>query len=108
MVKALETIYVEAFGTTEKEWLMASPYHRLDGQAAPWLGVCSLKRPDTSCDQAEAYAEKSRSLGIRASVLPQNKGHGAINKDLGMEGQYTEAVEAFMASLDPVVRHLLH
>ena len=35
------------------------------------------------------------------------RSHGAINKELGTAGDYTQGVEAFMATLDPVVAQLL-
>ncbi|HEX8963796.1 MAG TPA: alpha/beta hydrolase [Rhodocyclaceae bacterium] len=103
----LRTRYREAFGDSERGWVAASPYHRLDTTAAPWLGVCSTERKDDSCGQARAYAEKSNGLGIRAAVLPEDKNHGAINKELGLPGSYTAAVETFMSGLDPVVAALL-
>jgi acetyl esterase/lipase len=99
--------YVEAFGSAESGWIKASPYHQLDATAAPWLGVCSTQRPDDSCGQAREYAAKCRSLGIKATVLPQNKTHGGINRELGQPGSYTSDVDSFMASLDPQVRSLL-
>jgi hypothetical protein len=104
----LKARYIEAFGNTENEWMAASPYHRLDRSAAPWLGVCSTQRKDDPCGQAHAYADKSQSLAIRAAVLPQGKSHGAINQELGLPGAYTDGVEAFMASLDPQVARLLN
>lgn len=103
----LKVRYREAFGTTEAEWVTASPFHKLDRTAAPWLGVCSTTRKDDPCGQARAYADKSNGLGVKASVLPQRKSHGAINAELGSPGDYTRGVEAFMASLDPVVAGLL-
>ncbi len=103
----LKTRYREAFGATEAGWIAASPFHQLDRSAAPWLGVCSTQRKDDPCAQARAYADKSNALGIKAAVLPQPKNHGAINKELGAPGAYTEGVEAFMAGLDPVVAQLL-
>lgn len=103
----LKTRYREAFGDTEAEWVEASPYHRLDRTAAPWLGVCSTTRKDDPCGQAQAYADRSNGLGVRAAVLPEAMSHGAINKALGAPGDYTDGVEAFMASLDPVVARLL-
>ena len=103
----LKVRYREAFGTTEAEWVVASPFHKQDRTAAPWLGVCSTTRKDDPCGQARAYADKSNGLGVRASVLPQRKSHGAINAELGLPGEYTRGVEAFMASLDPVVAGLL-
>lgn len=106
-VPAMKGRYKEAFGTTETEWIAASPYHFLDKTASPWLGVCSTTRPDNPCGQAREYAEKSNGLGVSASVLPLAKGHGTINKEIGEAGDYTDKVEKFMASLDPVVSNLL-
>jgi len=103
----LKLRYREAFGETKAEWVTASPFHRLDATSPPWLGVCSTTRKDDPCDQARAFADKARSLGTRAEVLPQAKNHGAINSDLGLENDYTRRVEAFMVSLDPVVAERL-
>lgn len=99
--------YREAFGDAEAGWIAASPFHRLDRKAAPWLGVCSALRKDDPCGQARAYAEKSKGLGLRADVLPERLAHGAINQQLGLPGEYTTQMEAFMAALDPVVARLL-
>lgn len=99
----LKTRYREAFGEREAQWIAASPFHRLDRHAAPWLGVCSTTRKDQPCAQAQAYADKSKALGVRADVLPEPMNHGAINATLGTPGDYTDRVEAFMAALDPVV-----
>lgn len=99
----LKTRYLEAFGDSEAQWVAASPYHRLDRSAGPWLGVCSTQRKDDPCSQARAYVAKSESLGVRAAALPQPMGHGALNNSLGEDNDYTRAVEAFMAGLDPAV-----
>lgn len=104
---ALKLRYKEAFGTTEAGWIAASPYHQLDKGAAPWLGVCSTTRKDDPCGHAREYVTKSKSLGIAAEVLPQRKSHGAINKELGEPGAYTDAVEKFMAGLDEEVARRL-
>ena len=103
----LKTRYREAFGTTEAEWITASPFHQIDASAAPWLGVCSSTRKDDPCGQAKAYADKSNRLGIKAAVQPERKNHSAINKELGKPGDYTSKVESFMASLDPLLAQLL-
>lgn len=96
--------YDEAFGTDPTKWVRASPFHQATRAAAPWLGVCAAKRPDDSCGQARAFAEKLRTLGGRATVLPRNLSHGAINAELGKVGEYTEAVDVFLNSLDPSFR----
>jgi len=103
----LKQRYREAFGDSEARWVAASPYHRVDRRAAPWLGVCSTTRTDDPCGQASAYVEKSRGLGVRAEVLPLPMSHGAINKDLGADTDYTREVERFMAALDPTLAALL-
>jgi len=46
-------------------------------------------------------------LGGRAEVLPQPLTHGEINAELGLDSDYTRAVEGFMASLDAVVAQKL-
>lgn len=99
--------YLEAFGRDEDAWAQASPFHQLDKSAAPWLGVCSTKRKDDPCAQARAYADKAQGLGLKAQVLPQDRSHGAINGDLGAPGAYTDAVDEFIASLDPTLRKAL-
>ena len=95
--------YAEAFGSSEAGWIAASPFHRLERGAAPWLGVCSSRRADDPCEQTRQYAEKSNGLGIRAVVLPVDKRHGAVNKDLGDDAAFTEAVDRFLGGLDPVL-----
>ena len=57
-------------------------------------------------DRATAYAKTSEGLGLRAEVLPEPMGHGAINKDLGEDNDSTRGVEAFMAKRDPAVSAL--
>jgi hypothetical protein len=46
-------------------------------------------------------------MGIAAQALPQAKGHGSLNKELGLENDYTRQVEAFMATLDKTVAQRL-
>ncbi len=99
-------LYQEAFGKDEKYWEDTSPFHKVSAASPPWLGVCSSKRKD-SCPDGELYAEKSRKLGLRAETLPEPVGHGAINKNLGEPGDYTDAVEKFMGSLDAEVKKRL-
>jgi len=99
----METVYREAFGADPAGWSRASPYHRLSAGGPPWLGVCSSTRPDDSCGEARAYADKARSLGLQASVIPVALNHGAVSGELGKPGAYTQGVEQFMASLDPAL-----
>lgn len=99
-------LYDDAFGADPAFWNAASPIHQLKAGGRPWLGVCSDMIRD-SCPENVAFAAKAESLGIRAETLPEKLRHGQINAQLGEAGAYTDAVEAFMASLDPALKTLL-
>ncbi len=99
-------LYDTAFGADPALWQAASPQHQLKAGARPWLGVCSSLR-SSSCAGNAAFAAKAKSLGARAEILGEKLRHSAINEELGVAGAYTDAVENFMASLDPTVKTLL-
>ena len=99
--------YDEVMGSNPVFWTAVSPYHALAGAVPPFQLVCSTERPDHPCLQAQGMARRMQQLGGRAEVLPQELSHGEINAQLGLESAYTRAVEAFMASLDPVVAQRL-
>lgn len=99
--------YDKAFGTDPAYWRRSSPLHALSTAGAPFLAVCSSKRPDHPCDQADYFVKRANAIGMRASVLPQARSHGDINQQLGLENSYTQAVEDFMASLSPAIRRHL-
>ena len=90
-----------AFGKDRKFWIKTSPWHALKQKPAPLLSVCSTRRAD-ACPQAEALADKIRSLGGVGEVLRQDLAHSEINKNLGLPGAYTDAVEGFLRKADPV------
>lgn len=98
--------YDTAFGSDPALWQAASPIHHLTRDGPPWLGVCNAMRR-ASCGPNEEYAAKARSLGLRAEILGEKLRHSEINSELGQPGAYTDAVEDFMASLDPAVKQLL-
>ena len=99
-------LYDEAFGDDPTLWQASSPIHHLTKAGPPWLGVCSSNRV-TSCGTNRTYAAKAKELGLRAETLGEPLSHGEINAELGKPNAYTDAVEAFMASLDPAVAALL-
>ncbi len=99
--------YDEVMGSNPVFWTAVSPYHALAGAVPPFQLVCSSERPDHPCLQAQGMAHRVQQLGGRAELLPQELSHGEINAQLGLESAYTRAVEAFMASLDPVVAQRL-
>ncbi len=100
-------LYDDAFGNDPAAWSAASPITQLHGQIAPFLAVCSSRRAD-SCAQARAFVAKAQGFGSRAQVLPEDMRHGEINKILGEAGDYTAAVDAFLASLAPALATRLH
>ncbi|RRS06259.1 alpha/beta hydrolase [Aquabacterium soli] len=92
-------LYDRAFGQDPDFWAASSPLHQLKQAQAPLLAVCSSRRDD-SCPQAQGFADKAKALGMRVTVLPQDRSHAEINNELGKPGAYTEAVEDFLRSLD--------
>jgi hypothetical protein len=62
--------------------------------------VCSSRRAD-ACEQAQGFARQASALGVKVQVSAQDLSHGEINKNLGLEGSYTDTVEAFMMTLSP-------
>jgi len=92
--------YDAAFGKDPAYWAETSPIHRLKAAPKPMLLVCSTRRSDHSCLQAQRFRAKVTSLGGRATVLPENMTHAQINADLGLPGNYTEAVGTFLRSLN--------
>lgn len=100
-------LYDDAFGTDPAYWVALSPFHQWTIGAPPMQMVCSTQRADDPCQQSDAMARHVRTRGGRAEVLPQDLDHGEINAQLGLESDYTRAVETFMASLDGVVARLL-
>jgi len=93
-------LYSRAFGAERDYWRQASPAHHLAAGAKPMLLVCSSLRRD-SCPAATRFAAKAAAVGVRAEVVPVPKSHAAIDAELGAPGEYTEAVEAFLRTLDP-------
>lgn len=99
--------YDEVLGSDPAFWFAISPYHAVTGVQPPYQFVCSTSRPDRPCLQAQGMAAHVQALGGRAEVLPRDLTHGEINANLGLESDYTRAVETFMGSLDPVVAQRL-
>lgn len=92
-------LYDAAFGSDPAQWALASPVQQLQQAAAPLLAVCSSRRR-IACSQAERMAQQGRALGMRVQVLPVDLTHRQTNENLGLDGAYTDAVQAFMQSVD--------
>ncbi|AWV07816.1 alpha/beta hydrolase [Marilutibacter maris] len=94
-------LYDRAFGRVAADWRAASPRHRLSPDALPMLIVCSSRRID-ACPSGRALARDAVALGVSMRVLPQPLSHRDINRELGLAGAYTEAVDAFIRACLPV------
>ncbi|MDB5849585.1 MAG: alpha/beta hydrolase [Rhodoferax sp.] len=99
--------YDRVFGSDPAYWASASPLQQMSADATPMLLVCARQRPDQPCRQAEEMAVRAKALGRQTDVLPQSLTHAEINAQLGLPGGYTDAVEAFMAGLDPALARRL-
>jgi arylformamidase len=90
--------YDRVFGADRERWRESSPLHRLNGVPKPLLLVCSSQRDD-SCGPAQRFAAKATAAGGRATVVPVDLSHGAVNAELGRAGAYTAQVDDFLKSL---------
>lgn len=92
-------LYDKAFGNDSAFWKSTSPIDQLKQKTIPLLVVCSTQRKDKPCTQAIAFVNKAAKFGSQATVLPEALSHSEINENLGLPGEYTEKVEAFMRAL---------
>ena len=60
--------------------------------------MCSSRRSQ-ACDQVDAFARRVRETGGRIDVLPLDLSHGDINEKLGLPGDYTRQVDAFLRDI---------
>jgi acetyl esterase/lipase len=90
-------LFDKAFGDDENYWLKTSPIAQLQKNAIPMLLVCSTRR-DYSCLQAQDFSAQAKTLGVFTQVQPEDLSHGEINKDLGGQSDYTNAVDDFIKS----------
>jgi acetyl esterase/lipase len=88
----------QAFGNDPDFWVAASPIRRIKDNPAPMLLVCS-SLGTLSCAQANAFARAAEKHGGRTEVLPVKLRHMAIDSELGLPGDYTAGVDAFLKSL---------
>lgn len=89
-------LYDRAFGPDPALWAQVSPTARLSPGGPPMLLVCSVPRRDDACGQSQRFAQTFRAAGGSADVLPLQLDHGQINAELGLLGEYTEAVDRFI------------
>lgn len=102
MARARLPLYKNAFGSDEKRWALLSPIHQLQPGVGPTMIVYSTTRKDDVADQAQLYAQRLTGFGVRnVQTLGVELEHSQVNEQLGLQNDYTKAVEAFMSSLHP-------
>jgi hypothetical protein len=89
--------YDEAFGGDPANWAEASPMDQWTPSAVPMFLVCSTRRPDKPCDDARAFQALAKRVNVPMPVLPQPLTHADVNRTLGLSGDYTDAVDRFIA-----------
>lgn len=99
--RRLPRLYRDAFGSEPSYWAATSPQARIGRDALPMLLACSGTRhvPTSPCDEARAFARKAAGLRVPMQVLPLDKAHGEINRDLGKPSAYTRAVSDWIDRL---------
>lgn len=90
--------YDQAFGSEPLFWRKVSPSAQLKQAPKPMLMVCSSQRI-ISCLQSRQFAAQINALGGQSTVLPVALSHAEINRNLGLSGEYTEAVDSFLHTL---------
>lgn len=91
------SLYDAAFGTDLAYQIQCSPYDQLDGKRCPYYIVASTERGPENIAQSNAFNKKLLSyIGGVSQVHLEELEHGAINKNLGLPGPYTDGVTQFM------------
>ena len=92
-------LFETVFGNDPDFLKESSPYHRLTNTAVPMMIVCSSLRR-TSCPQAHNFARQAQSVsGGHFPVWEEPLSHEMINVNLGLNGNYTKAVDDFIRSV---------
>lgn len=90
--------YDQAFSDQPSNWKALSPISQLRQALPAFLAVCSTTRPDQPCTQAQQFIQQAQKLGTKAQLLPLPLSHIEINKSLGKNNPYTQAVDQFIQS----------
>lgn len=88
--------YDQAFSDQPSNWKALSPISQLRQALPAFLAVCSTTRPDQPCTQAQQFIQQAQKLGTKAQLLPLPLSHIEINKSLGKNNPYTQAVDQFI------------
>lgn len=108
MARTRLPLYRNAFGSDEQRWGKLSPMHQVQPGVGPTMIVYSATRADDVAEQAQRYAQRLTGFGVRdVQTLGIKLDHGQVNEQLGLDNDYTRAVEAFMSSVHPAFERTL-
>lgn len=94
-------LYKNAFGTESLRWTQLSPMHQIESGVGPTLVVYSTTRRDDIAQQSQMYAQRLSASGVQAvQLLGVQLNHGQVNEQLGLDNDYTRAVEQFLANVN--------
>lgn len=96
-----------AFGKDPAQWAALSPRAQVKAGGTPMLLVCSSERPDRPCADARSMASTLEARGVTVRLRQEARSHRELNASLGLDSDYTRAVEDFMAGLSPALRERL-
>ncbi|MEZ7923241.1 MAG: alpha/beta hydrolase [Acinetobacter towneri] len=88
--------YDQAFGDQPSNWKALSPIAQLHQALPAFLAVCSTIRADQPCTQARQFIQQAQKFGTQTQLLPVRLSHAEINKSLGQNNAYTQAVNQFI------------
>lgn len=94
-------LYKNAFGPQSLRWTQLSPMHQIQSGVGPTLVVYSTTRRDDIEQQSQMYAQRLAASGVRAvQLLGVQLDHGQVNEQLGLDNDYTRAVEQFLSTIN--------
>lgn len=98
MTTSPSRLYRRAFGRDPALWRASSPIANLTTGTAPFLLPCSVQRAN-ACPAARKFSAALAGQGGHGQVVAVDKSHNEMNADLGRPGAYTQAIDAFLASI---------
>lgn len=92
MQRSHRRLYDQAFGQDRTDWRKLSPIHQIHQAIPPMLLVCARRRADQPCQQAMQFAKHAQQWGSVVHVQPTDLSHRQINRYLGDDSAYSQAV----------------
>lgn len=93
-------LYDEPWGAAMQHWIDGSPTHQLTVAPRPMLLITSTdSNPDEADPNVGPFRDAVHAIGGIATILQTDLAHSETNSEMGKLGAYSDAVDAFLASL---------